>query len=170
MGAEGIILGKSLISNLLRACAIVQWLRLNLHQNLPLSDRPGWPVEEIDCCHVISSGSATSFQRPSWWYLHSLVAEVQFSEQRRCCAEETKRLGLSDLFSGRASCSLIRISNCGAVWESWGCSVTNTSCVSVPNQFPVVKADDTHVSWSRFFLWQKKAKKNALGDLSRMSC
>ena len=96
---------------------------------------------------LISSGSATSFPRPSWWYLHSLVAEVQFSEQRRCCAEETKRLGLSDLFSGRASCSLIRISNCGAVWESWGCSVTNTSSVSVPNQFPVVMADDTTDSY-----------------------
>ena len=96
---------------------------------------------------LISSGSATSFPRPSWWYLHSLVAEVQFSEQRRCCAEETKRLGLNDLFSGRASCSLIRISNCGAVWESWGCSVTNTSSVSVPNQFPVVMADDTTDSY-----------------------
>ena len=92
---------------------------------------------------LISSGSATSFSKSQLAIFTFSRAEVQFSEQRRCGAEDTKRLGLSDLFSGRASCSLIRISNCGAVWESWGCSVTNTSRVSVPNQFPVVKADDT---------------------------
>ena len=110
------------------------WLCPNLYQNLPLSDWRGWPVEEIECCHMtrplISSGSATSFSKSQLAIFTFSRAEVQFSEQRRCGAEETKRLGLSDLFSGRASCSLIRISNCGTVWESW-CSVTNASSVSV---------------------------------------